>query len=251
MTTHYLHSGGLGDVIYALPYIRHHGGGVLHLKSWNPVNFTTIDAFRMLKPLLLQQEYIEDAIEYDSSLPFGQYDPAVNIDVDLDGFRAVADFEKTLPTTYFLARGEPVPPDWSRPWLTSPRAIGTVERMADAVRKTSYALVHRTDRYRDPAFDWRPVLAQAADAHHGRVFFIGYPVEYFQFRRDTGCELRFLRTADLAEVARLIMGAEALYCNQSVSLTLAQGLGTPYRLEVAPGFSSCILNRPNERLLNR
>lgn len=230
MTTHYLHSGGLGDIIYALPYIRHHGGGVLHIKKSNGINVCA-DQFTALKGLLSWTGYVD---------PWPDNGICEYPWVDLNKFRAVADFQKPLPTTYFLAFGEPVPDDWSRRWLR-----------AAPPKSPPYAVVHRTERYQDPAFDWKKVMAAAMDRYKGLVYFLGFRDEYLAFERACGVEIVHYPVFDLEVMAFMIEGADVLFCNQSVGLTIAQGLGRPYQLEVAPGFSSCILNLPNERLLNR
>lgn len=68
------HSGDLGDIIYSLPTIRALGGGILYLDptggledplvSWGNGRFQktnlNLSSIEEIKPILLQQEYIED-----------------------------------------------------------------------------------------------------------------------------------------------------------------------------------------------
>ncbi len=63
--------------------------------------------------------------------------------------------------------------------------------------------------------------------------------------------LGYFRTDNCLELAQLINGAEVLSCNQSLCLSIAQGLGKPYRLMVADNHTNCIHNVPNETLLNK
>ena len=68
LTNSFLHSGDLGDIIYSLPSIKKLGGGTLYLNpSANnlqnnyPIKTKlTKNSINLLRPLLLEQEYIYD-----------------------------------------------------------------------------------------------------------------------------------------------------------------------------------------------
>lgn len=236
----FLHSGGAGDVIYALPYIRHLGGGTLYVKPCNPYNMVC-NIYQAVVRLVACQPYMAGVIEHAIGYGFHTHAPGIKVDVDLDIFRRLAGLNtRPLPALYFEAAGL-VPPLAATlaPWLAIP-----------PVPHVGGALVCRTARYQDPRLDWAGVLA-AARQRHGRVAFIGLPAEHVDFERLVGGPCPYLPTADLLEAAQAIAGADALYCNQGACLTVAQGMGKPYYLEVAPGHTNCILGGPGEKLLNR
>jgi hypothetical protein len=147
---------------------------------------------------------------------------------------------RSHPLGYFDAFGVREPLDWNRPWLDV--------RPLPASR-LGFALVTRTSRYRDPAFDWSWILRKIK-ARHKAVFFVGFESEHQQFVKESG-EVEFLPTSDLLMLARYLKASEALYGNQSVCLTLAQALGTPYFLEPRPGLKRRVrLGLPGEHFLN-
>lgn len=246
---HFLHSGGAGDVIYSLPFIRQAGGGILHIKAKNILN-SNCNVFAILKRLLLRQPYIFDVVEYPSAYGFSEYDPRIPVEVDLDCFRkSAAIYERLLPLTYFDQLHVIPEKNWSRPWLTLAPADEIFRPLHD---RGSYAIVNRTLRYRDPKVNWKTVLIEAA-RKHGWLYFVGLQDEHADLTKEIGFQIPWLPTKDLLEVAGYISGADAVYCNQSAALTIAQALGKPYYLEVAPRHRSCIFGAhrgPNEHLLN-
>jgi hypothetical protein len=60
MPVHFFHSGDLGDIVYSLPTIRAHGGGVLHIGP-EDVGARSVPSRRLVRniaPLLESQTYI-------------------------------------------------------------------------------------------------------------------------------------------------------------------------------------------------
>jgi hypothetical protein len=110
-------------------------------------------------------------------------------------------------------------------------------------------VVNVTERYHDSVMDWRFTLEKAR-MRHGAVYFLGLESEYQRFRNEAG-DIPYLPTADLFEAAQYINGAEALYCNQSVCWTIAQGLGKPFFLETRKAFAhKAVFRLPEEHFLN-
>jgi hypothetical protein len=236
----FLHSGGAGDIIYALPLVRHLGGGILHVKARNAFN-TTCDVFKAVKRLLEHQSYVVSVLEHDSGYGLFEHDPRIRIDINLDLFRRADVWVRKLPLCYFDAAGIVPPTNW-QPWLVAePRTPPGTRR--------GFAIVNRTLRYRDPRLNWKTLLSEIVERHEC-VCFLGLPEEHAAFEAEVGT-IAFLPTRDLLDAAHVIAAADALYCNQSACLSIAQGLGKAYHLEVAGGQSSCILGGPGERLLNR
>lgn len=235
----FLHSGGAGDVVYALPFVRQQGGGILYLKPWNPWN-RACDVVQALRALLEREPYVLEVRGYDPSYAFLSHDPGIAIDCDLDLFRRVAGSgRRALPLAYFDAFGISPEPGWKRPWLSAPPLF------PEGIRR--FAVVSRTPRYRDPSLSWDAITDRAA-RDHGAVFYVGLPEEHALFERETGRRIPFFPTPNLLAAARVLAASEAVYSNQGAILTLAQALGRPVFLEAAPGQSSAILGL--EQVLN-
>lgn len=107
-----------------------------------------------------------------------------------------------------------------------------------------YTVVHLTGRWREGSrVDWKRVRAELVNP-----VFIGLQHEWSDFCYKYG-DIKWFPTEDIYEFAQVIAGSEALYCNQSVSLTIAQGLGKKYYLEVKPRKTNTLLYTPNENIL--
>jgi hypothetical protein len=61
--------------------------------------------------------------------------------------------------------------------------------------------------------------------------FIGLPEEYEAFKKLTGWNIEHYPTQTLLDVAEVIAGCEQFLGNQSVALSVAQGLRVPYAYE--------------------
>jgi hypothetical protein len=72
--------------------------------------------------------------------------------------------------------------------------------------------------------------------------------EYIAFKSKYGF-LPYLKTDDMLDVALLVDDAQAVYCNQSSTLALAQSLGKTYYLEPKPQKTNCLLYTQNENIL--
>jgi hypothetical protein len=79
--------------------------------------------------------------------------------------------------------------------------------------------------------------------------FIGFNNEYIDFCKEIGRMIDYIETEDIFEMAELIRNCKTLHCNQSVALTLAQGMGVDYWLERNPGRTNALFKTPNERIL--
>lgn len=237
-SANFLHSGGMGDIIYSLPFVRDLGGGTLYVKPRNCFN-TSADAYLNLKPLLERQPYIRELKRYKPEYSFFQYDPSIEIHFDLDVFRSVPGFDhRPFPLTYFEAYSHPAPPDWRKPWIeVEPKKPPGVEG--------PFALINRTARY-SAGLDWKSIVASI----NVPFLFIGLSSEHARFEEEIGQKIPFLETQDLSMAAGYIASCKRLYCNQSVCAAIAQGMGVGCSIEVAPTQTCCILGDPNEKVLN-
>jgi hypothetical protein len=235
MSKTFLHSGSLGDIVYSLPTIQALGGGVLYIKdALLRDGYTQFDA---IAPLIRKQPYIKAVKRYPPQYDQFQYDPDIRIDYDLDKARLETGRAKIhIVKRYIDAMGVHWPSGWQQPWLTVP----------DLNYRHPYYLVHLTPRYRNGSrINWRQVI----NSIPGQVFVLGYEAEYKEVCMHAGRELPHLRTVTLLEMAKAVKGCEALICNQSVALTLAQGLGKNYWLERHPLRTNCLLYTSNEHIL--
>jgi hypothetical protein len=113
--------------------------------------------------------------------------------------------------------------------------------------KGTFALIHLTPRWNGLQYDWKKIYSEAKEKYK-HVFFIGFTSEHLDFTLRYG-EIIDLITNDLLEMARFIRDCAALYCNQGVALTIAQGLGKEYYLVKNGTKTNCHLHTPNEHLL--
>lgn len=231
----FLHSGNLGDIVYSLPTIKALGGGELYIKR--ALYHEAYDQYEAAAGLMHQQDFLTAVHPYSAEYGRYEYDPAIRIDYDLDLARnqmrrgVVHIIKRHLDAFNVQMNG------WERPWLT---VEGDVKRMPP-----EYSLIHLTPRWRENSrVNWKTVFTSIA----GPVFFIGFEEEHADFCNKVE-KVDYIRTKDLLEMALLIKGCSALYCNQSVGLTIAQGIGKKYYLEQKPGKTNCLLYTRNENIL--
>jgi len=217
----YSHSGAHGDVIYSLPTVRKIGTGFFKV-TWGEKEYLN------LKPLLEAQPYIKECLPPTS--------PAI-VTHNLDLFRLTSGIGQVpLILNHMRAFGLNEA-GWNEPWLSVP---------AKQFIKGKYALVNVTPRYHAHGFNWTKEV-QYLQTKYKKVYFIGEEKDMVGPFEGLG----YFRTDNCLELAQLINGAEVLSCNQSLCLSIAQGLGKPYRLMVADNHTNCIHNVPNETLLNK
>jgi hypothetical protein len=235
------HSGKIGDIIYALPTIRELGIDTLYIPENTPDGCTGM--YSGLKDLLLLQPYIREVREYPSGLNYRERAPGIDIDYDLDDARlqpmkGVIHIVKR----YMDAFGVDYP-GWKEPWLQLPdnpiQVIG------------GYAVINYTGRHihNDKLnitsnVDWGKIL-KSIDIP---VVFVGTFQELERFEKIAG-PVEYVNTKNMLDVAYVLKGAKAVYCNQSACLALSQSMGKPYYLDVKPQKTNCLLYTNNENIL--
>ena len=98
-------------------------------------------------------------------------------------------------------------------------------------------VINRAPRWQGFHFPWREIL----EAFGGEMVFIGLPEEHGAFEKEFG-RVRYHRTDDLLEAARIISGAEIFMGSQSACLAIANGLRKRSVVEVCPYGPDCFLN---------
>lgn len=217
------HSGGVGDIIYALPALR----SVVRQRAIEEVTFylqldqtTTYSGWHPLGNRLLSAEYVEKL----RPLLLGQ--PAIRrveiyegqpVDIDFDAFRRLP----INPATYAIARWYflfVIGATWdlSQPWLE----VVPDDRFGD------FVLVGRNPRLQSPFIRYG-FLERYAE----QLVFVGVRPEFDEFRTQVpGCT-RFFEAADFLELAAVIAGCRFYAGNQGLAYTLAEALKIPRLLE--------------------
>jgi hypothetical protein len=226
----FLHSGSLGDIIYALPTVKALTGKLrranLYLKAdvpdGIPVWAGQRQRYRMsreeagkLLGLLAQQPGIGEAALYDGQA----------VDIDLDRFRETGfGYDRGDITRFYAYAFKCLPRTWEPRLKVQPS-----DQYADRV------LVNRTTRYVNRAVSYGFLAGRP------KVYFVGYQEDYQAFVK--GCpRIPHLLAPDALTLASWVAGCKALVGNQSFPFALAEALKVPRCLEVFPG---CPNVRPN------
>jgi hypothetical protein len=173
--------------------------------------------FKMLRPLLLWQEYIEDVRIYK-----GQ-----QIDIDLDVIR-----QKTYVNLGYMAIQQwpmlafpDLATDLSKPWLSVDRHTTD---FSDKI------VCNFTDRYRNHVITY--FFLKKYQEH---LIFAGTETEYRNFCEEWDLKMPLLVVKDFLELAQVIKGCMFLLSNQSLNWNIAEGMKTPRILEMSPQAPNC------------
>jgi hypothetical protein len=244
----FAHSGALGDIVYALPVIKHYGPGELHVKLNNIPNTLRkygngpVDAayegrlsqadYSLIAPLLEAQPYITKVRVYDGA----------GIHYDLDRFRATVgpEFKTNFIEVFCQTFKIPYSIDESfKPWLTvRPNPVAKV-------------VVTRTARYQSNKTStiptWLQVLRENKVEQEG--VFIGLPAEHEAFQELFNVTIPYYKCRDFLDMAEVIAGAETFCSNQTFAYSVAQGLGKRTILETLSwrplAQNECYFPRPD------
>lgn len=225
-------TGGIGDIIYALPLMRGLGVTRLYVKE-NLYNPGEGSMYTAVKPLLETQGI--EVLPTKGGFPFEVYEDGLEFDYDLDQWRYQRGRGRNHVIFSMLCQWKRFHRDWRRPWL---KGI--------PIAKGDYCLFFLTWRWRENSkVDWAKVRSRVS----GPVYFIGLKEDHQLFESEAG-RIEWFPTKDLLEMAKLIAGCKALYCNQGVALVLAQGLGKEYYCAFKPMKTNAMLYTSNEHNLN-
>ena len=229
----YKHSGTLGDIIYALPIMKHFGGGgfYLHLNQidWigqhyygsKPSPFhqgrMTQGDLEFMREFMLAQDYISK---------FEAMSPTTEITHNLDRFRPAfvghpGNYVDLYANTFNLTDQELQTQLRNTAWLTVPSALTVPDRSV---------IINRTQRWlpKQLSQQWAAWKEQGLEKES---VFVGLPEEYAAFKQATGWDIPYQPTKNLLELAQYIAGCEQFIGNQSVALSVAIGLGVDWACE--------------------
>lgn len=222
----FLHSGDLGDIIYAIPVIREAVkvlGDVqpVLVCGDRPITKAMVTRIPLIKDLLISAGL---AVEKEAKQ---------HIDYDLAHFRKYHNHERTLAEAQWLYLLEQIPelpyPDLS-PWLPSkPRKSG----------KKLNIIVARSSRYTSSLFPWKPLVEEWGDT----MQFVGLEEEHYWFTQSFG-PVKWLKTKCLEDVRVALEDADWFFGNQSSPLGIAIGMGKPSLVECSPVQPDCIYPGP-------
>lgn len=219
------HSGNTGDVIYALAGIKqvvgelgtkadivlwlnrmaHYYEGAVHPLGGKMLNMYM---YKMLKPLLLSQSYIESVHKFE-----GQ---KIIVDLDLIRSREVGMPNGNISMWYFYVFPD-MHCDLSIPWLDIPADVSGFE---DAI------LVNRTQRYRNPTISYSFLRHRKEP-----IFYVGTQEEYELFKKEVKTA-SYLDCANFYDLARTIKSCKVFMGNQSMCYALAEAMKSPRVLEI-------------------
>lgn len=208
------HSGDLGDIIFSLPTIKELGGGILYLDptggiddfmvSWGDGRYQktnlTFKSCELIKPLLLEQSYIEDVI----------IDNPTYVDFNLNCFRN------------FLSAG-----NICRAHLKS-------FDLNTELDQTKWLELNSSSLF----FENRNILIARTlkvQANHAfwemypldwifKSVFVGLPFEYEVFSKVFNHDIPFWELNNILDLARAINGCELFVSNQTLGHAIAEGL---------------------------
>lgn len=233
-------TGGVGDAIYAIPVMRALGVTLLYIKeNYYPPGFGSM--YTALKPLMESQGI--ECLPTRGGLDFEVYEPGLQFDYDLDQWRHERGRGRVHIMFSMLTHFKRFNRDWKLPWLKNV-----------PVSQGNYNLIFLTWRWRENSrVDWSKILKRLyCNTPNSETYFIGLPEDYSLFCSTVsgGDLIEHKITKDLLEMAHLIAGCQALYCNQGVALVLSQGLGKEYYCAFKPTKTNTMLYTSNEHNLN-
>lgn len=206
-----IHSGKLGDILYALPAMRalaREHDTTIHLYlvptpdgEW----MLTESQAHLLTPLLKTLPYIS-GVEFLEDMPVIE-PQAINAEA-LNNFRHVAWHGMNLAETHLRCHGLNIN-EWRRPWL-----------QVEPVTLVAPIIISRTLRYHVDHFPWQQILERYGD----RCAFIGLRHEYKVLCQNTGVKIPHHPTADLLEVARVIASSKLHISNQGAAAAISDGM---------------------------
>ncbi len=234
-----IHSGKLGDIVYALPTCREMGITHLvlnvYLPSDEPLRHFSLAAAKQILPLLLAQEYLEEVSITQCKVPLEDLGHGIaGIDYNLDCFRRVARhragkkiYDVSPKFCRFPVDDPPahlgelfgatlgISPDLHDPWMQVPPALETKNSVV-------ISLTHNWRSY--PESYWKHLLTGLP-----RVVFVGHRAEWEQ---SAIAQSEFIETSDHFRLASLISGARLFLGTISFPYALAEALKVPRGIEI-------------------
>lgn len=234
------HGGDLGDSVVTLQILSqlHDGPHSLHLTQSRVTRMKTpADVIRwhqLLAPLALAQPYISEC----RPKPPG----SGKVFWASEGFRHSGLHPKhcslfAAQLSHLIHVKDPIDHlaytgiTSSLKWLTVPILLS-----ADPNR----IVIARSDRYQNDVFPWKRIV----DHYGSKLMFVGLHEEHVKFQHAFG-KVEHRPVENLYDLAQLISGSALFIGNQSMPMTIAEGLKHPTIQETSLVTPDCIYYRPN------
>ena len=226
------HSGTLGDIIYALPIMKHLGGGefYLHLNQidWIGQHYYGSRPAPFHQGRMTQQDakFMQSFFEAQTYITkFAPLDPSKDaITHNLDRFRPAfvghpGNYVDIYANTFGITDTNTQSTLRNTPWLTVPNTV-----------ESKPIVINRTARWtpRSLRLRWQKWREMGWEEHS---VFVGLAEEHAAFTRATGWDIPHRYTDTLLELAQVIAQSKQFIGNQSVALSLAIGLGVKWECE--------------------
>lgn len=227
-------TGGIGDCMYAIPIMKLLGVETLYIKeNFYPDGFGSM--YTAVKGILHSQGIT--ALSIPGGTPFSVFPEGLSFDYDLDAWRCRPRRNELHIIKNMMLHYQCYNSDWNKPFL---------KEFVNS--EGSYNLIFLTQRWREGStVDWSKIRF-FLELENIPFYFIGFPDDHKDFVEKYG-PIKYWFTKDLLRMADLISNCKALYCNQSVALTLAQGLGKKYFCEFKPNKTNTRFFTANENVL--
>ena len=218
----FLHSGHLGDLIYALPVIKelakdHECHFYIQANKKMPTDYYKHPAgsvfiddrlLNFFLPLIKEQKFIHNVEKYNKQ----------EIDVDLDMFRELPiNILFNSPRWYFHITGTQV--DLADPYLY----VTPHEKIKNKI------VILRTFRGRNQFINYKFLQ------NYKNLIFIGMKNEYEDLKQDIK-NIEFYDCKNCLDMARVIKACKFFIGNKSVAYAIAEALKVPRILEAEPSF---------------
>lgn len=230
----FYHSGDIGDIIYALAFIKSAGGGRLFIgpdTKWETYSKYDHRRYEWLMPLLQVQPYLKWVAYSEGRPPSVTHDlnefREVWMNPDIRGANGVSRLFEAYPKRF----GFP-PLSESEPWLTVSGPIFDKDRAV---------VISRSARYRNLSFPWKEVARRYAY----QMRFIGHAEEFEDWCKLYGRYCQYVPCDSALVLAQVIAGSRFFIGNQSCPNAIAIGLGVPIIQETDPVTQDCVFHRSN------
>lgn len=226
------HSGTLGDIIYALPIMKHFGGGELYLHlhqiDWIAYYYYRTRPHQIHQGKMNQQdfEFLSTFMNRQSYIKkFDVLAPHTEITHNLDKFRPQfvshpGNYVDVYAEAFGITDAAVKEKLRNEPWLTADPANLCGKKW----------VINRTLRYTPSTLSplWQQWKEQGREEDS---LFIGLPDEFVAFSHATGWKIDYLPLDNIDQMASVIAGSECFIGNQSSALSIAIGLGKNYICE--------------------
>lgn len=228
------HSGDLGDIIYSLPTIRALGGGVLYLdpKGGQGTGFVNLGykdhtnlnniGIQFLKPLLKNQVYIKDVLEWSGEL----------VDYNLDLFRQHIKYNNLAYShlSAFNLKHE----EANKKWIA-------VFNKNDYF--TNKIIISRTPKVQGNHEFWEFEVRKYKD----QCVFIGLKKEHEIFEYTLGYSVEYYPVNNALDLAECLYSCSKFIGNQSMPQSIAEGLKINLICEVNRNYPAVLFERKDAK----